>query len=56
MIHILPINDEMEHEEEGTACRCDPKLITDEAELIVVHNSADGRELIEQAEEIKNRQ
>lgn len=55
MINILPINDEREHEE-GTMCWCDPKLITDESELIVVHNSADGRELIEQAEEIKDRQ
>lgn len=54
MIHVLPINDEREHIEEGTTCWCDPQLITDEPELIVVHNSADGRELVEQAEDIKN--
>lgn len=54
MIHILPINDEREHEEE-TTCWCNPKLITDEPEVIVVHNAADCRELIEEAETIKNR-
>lgn len=54
MIHVLPINDEREHIEDGTTCWCDPQLITDEPELIIVHNSADGRELIEQAEAINN--
>ncbi len=54
MSHVYPLNDEREHVTEGTMCWCDPRLITDEPELIVVHNSADGRELIEQAEEIKN--
>ena len=48
MIHILPINDEKEHVEE-TTCWCSPHLITDEPELIVVHHSADCRELIEEA-------
>lgn len=55
MIHVLPINDEREHEE-LTSCWCNPQLITDEPELIVVHNSMDGRELIEQAEEVKDAQ
>lgn len=59
MIHVLPINDEREHEE-TTMCWCGPHVEwsdheTDEAysEGLVIHNSADGRELVEQAEEIK---
>ncbi len=52
MIHVLPINDEREHEE-STTCWCNPRIET-EGELLVIHNSADCRELIEQAEEIKN--
>ena len=52
MINIMPVNDEREHEG-ATTCWCNPQLITDEPELIVVHNAADCRELIEQAEEIK---
>ncbi len=53
MIHVYPLNDEQEHEiGDTTTCRCDPKLIIDEPELIVVHNAWDCRELIEQAQEI----
>jgi hypothetical protein len=52
MIHIIPINDEREHDE-LTSCWCEPKLITDEPEMIVVHRAADGRELVEEAEAIK---
>jgi hypothetical protein len=55
MIHVYPLNDEREHETgDTTTCWCDPKLDIDNPEMIVIHNSADGRELIEQAEEIKN--
>jgi hypothetical protein len=55
MIHVYPINDEKEHELEGTQCWCEPVLdVSNFGELIVIHNSADGRELIEQAEEIKD--
>ena len=54
MIHVYPMNDQREHETgETTTCWCDPQLITDEPEIIVVHASMDGRELVEQAEEIK---
>ena len=52
MINIIPINDEHAHEE-STTCWCNPQLITGYPELVVVHNAADCRELIEQAEEIK---
>jgi hypothetical protein len=46
MLHILPINDIEEHEELST-CKCNPKLIEEKGELILVHNSFDKREVIE---------
>jgi len=46
MLHILPINDLEEHEELST-CKCNPKLIEENGELILVHNSFDKREVIE---------
>lgn len=55
MIHVYPLNDEREHDtRDTTTCWCDPQLDIENAEMIVIHNSLDGRELIEQAEEIKN--
>lgn len=53
MIHVTPINDEREHEE-SSACWCEPTVDWSYAEAICTHNAADCRELIEQAEEIKN--
>lgn len=47
MIHILPINDLKEHEE-LTTCGCNPKIeILEDGEIMVIHNSYDGREIIE---------
>lgn len=51
MWHVLPINDLEEHEESST-CKCEPKVINEEGELIIVHNSFDGREGIEWTNEI----
>lgn len=57
MNHVYPINDGREHETgDTTTCWCDPQLEIDQPEMIVIHNSLDCRELIEQAEEIKNEQ
>ena len=48
MIHILPVNDLKEHEE-LTTCKCKPRIeILDDGEIMVVHNSYDGREYIEE--------
>ena len=48
MIHILPVNDLKEHEE-LTTCECKPRIeILDNGEIMVVHNSYDGREYIEE--------
>jgi len=50
-VHVLPIDDLREHEE-TRACWCRPALLVEpdaDADLrIVVHNSADGRELVEE--------
>ena len=47
MINILPLNDYAEHEE-LTTCKCLPSVdFTKEGELIVIHNSFDGREKTE---------
>jgi len=43
-LHIIPLNDLKEHEEEST-CDCCPTLIIENGEMIFVHNSYDGREL-----------
>lgn len=41
--HILPINDIEDHEESST-CKCKPKVVFENNEMIIVHNSFDGRE------------
>ena len=43
MVHILPIGDLKEHEE-NTTCDCCPQVIFDEYEIIVIHNSYYERE------------
>ncbi len=53
LIHVIPLNDLRPHEEEGIACPCRPKVLEGG---IVVHNSWDGREILEQAvDEIEHR-
>ena len=43
MVSIIPINDWIEHEE-NTTCICGPRLEIVNGEMLVIHNSADGRE------------
>lgn len=47
-VHIVPEGDLKEHQE-TRSCWCDPRLIQEgkEDNVIVVHASMDGRELIE---------
>lgn len=59
MMHVYPLNDEQEHEIEGTMCPCGPEVyFTDPetgeayAEALVVHNAFDCREIVEEAERI----
>jgi len=49
-IHVMPLNDLREHEETRD-CWCHPDCLREpyeEADIVVVHQAADGRELIEQ--------
>lgn len=59
--HVYPVNDEREHDTRGTMCWCEPTVLwtdpeTGEAyiEALVIHNAADCREVVEEAEKIKN--
>lgn len=48
MTHILPINDLKEHEESST-CECKPRVeILEDGDILVIHNSYDKREYIEE--------
>ena len=53
MYNILPNNDLKVHLENST-CECKPRVIFENGEMIIVHNSYDGREykerLIEEIE------
>jgi len=54
MTIILPINDIQKHEEESTTCACKPRVEFINGEMLIIHNSFDGRELEEQINEILN--
>lgn len=51
MINVYPINDTEDHDLKST-CKCNPKIIFENGEMIVVHNSFDGREGVEWVNEI----
>ena len=47
--HIYPLADIWGHVTEGTECPCDPTIEVVGAEILVMHNSFDHREIVEQA-------
>jgi len=53
--HILPINDIKEHEEAST-CHCNPEVKFENGDMIIIHNSFDGREYKEKliSDDFKN--
>lgn len=53
MYNIYPIGDLKEHILDSS-CWCDPQVIMQNDEMLIVHNSADGREAVEMANEIIN--
>lgn len=53
MINVLPVNDTEDHEELST-CKCIPLVYLENGEIIIVHSSFDGREYVEQVNEILN--
>jgi hypothetical protein len=47
--HVVPIGDLKRHRDRGVTCWCNPKVTRyPDGGALVVHNSMDGRELIEQ--------
>lgn len=51
ILHVTPIN-ELEKHEESTACKCNPRVEHINGNMVVVHNSFDGREGVEWVNEI----
>jgi hypothetical protein len=47
MYNVYPTNDLEEHILDST-CKCKPKIVFENGEMIIVHNSFDQRELIEE--------
>ena len=50
--HIYPIDDLKEHDLESTTCECNPEVKEINGDLFVIHWSYDGREAVEEANEI----
>lgn len=46
-VHVLPIDDLRDHEDKGSNCWCNPKIDLENKLQIVIHNSMDGREILE---------
>jgi hypothetical protein len=44
---VLPVEDIMPHDEFETTCPCEPKVEFINGEMLITHNSFDGRELSE---------
>jgi len=54
-VHVYPINDIHEHTFEGDTCACNPSVQPQEGGgVVIVHNSWDGREGLELANEVLN--
>lgn len=51
--HIIPVNDLKPHNLEST-CDCQPRLLMENNEMIFVHSAWDGREAVEEVNEILN--
>jgi hypothetical protein len=49
--HVTPIDD-LEPHEESTTCKCEPRVEHINGNMVVVHNSFDGREGVEIVKEI----
>lgn len=48
MLHIIPINDLIEHNTESNDCQCNPEI--DIENNLVIHSSLDRRECFEESE------
>jgi len=52
--HVYPVDDASEHVLEGTDCPCNPVIEVHGANLLIIHNAWDHREIIEEAIDIMN--
>lgn len=50
-IHVYPLNDKKTHKLKGVDCECNPKIEVNGANLLIIHNSYDNREVMEQIHE-----
>jgi hypothetical protein len=57
MIHVHPLNDIKQHDttNTGNTCHCEPTVHVAGNEIFVIHNSFDGREGVERANQILNK-
>lgn len=55
MMHVYPLNDLEDHDisDNGHRCKCNPEIILENGEMIVLHFSFDGREEFEEFEELE---
>ena len=49
MTIVLPIDDVEEHDEHSTTCKCNPSVIYENGDMILVHDAFDGRQEWEKA-------
>lgn len=54
IFHVIPANDLMKHNQSYN-CHCEPVIKESFNNIIIVHNSFDGREGVEWANEILNK-
>ena len=47
MTIVLPIDDIEEHDEQSTTCKCNPSVIFEDGNMILVHDAFDGRQELE---------
>lgn len=51
--HVLPVNDEREHQE-SYQCPCNPVVENEGGNMVIIHNSFDGRENFEPDNFVRN--
>lgn len=50
---VYPVGDIKEHDIYSTTCECNPKVECEpDSDMLIIHNSFDGREAVEQANKI----
>jgi hypothetical protein len=52
--HVYPINDLEDHDLDTHLCTCQPSIEYINGSMLIIHNSFDGRELVEEANQILN--